>query len=210
MVKVVVGLVVLAVLAVLFVRSVTSTRAVPFVVERDHLSGWTLVQQTQPDPMGAWLAVSPPPQLAMSLGRDIFQRGGESVAYPSPALVPLLLQSEFDRAFAGTAAQEEIMRFARVADLDSMIWEPRCMAHRRVSEPGISRGVYFVIFNTAPFERFRQQVSEMLQASARASLFDPAALSPVLIVAGPDGDFGRWMPLRADPERDCLAPIEAT
>ena len=35
-----------------------------------------------------------------------------------------------------------------------------------------------------------------------------AALSPVLIVAALDGNFGRWMPLRANPDVDCLAPVE--
>jgi len=40
-----------------------------------------------------------------------------------------------------------------------------------------------------------------------ASLFDPEALSPVLIVADLDGSSSRWLPLRADPEVDCFAPI---
>jgi hypothetical protein len=31
-----------------------------------------------------------------------------------------------------------------------------------------------------------------------------------LIIAALDGTFGRWMPLRADPGADCLAPVEVT
>ena len=208
-VKVVVGLAVLAVVAVLFIRSVRSTRALPFAVERERLTGWTLAMQSPDDSSSSWLALTPPVQLPASLGREIFSRGGESVNYPTSPLVPLLLHSEFDRAFAGTVAPEEIVRLAREADFESMTWTPRCMGYRRISEPVGPRAVYFVLFEGAAFDRFRQQVWELLQGSAR-ELFDPAALSPVLIVAGLDGDFGRWMPLRAEPEVDCLAPIDAT
>jgi len=209
LVKTAIGLAVLAIVATVFVRSVRSTRAAPFAVERAGLTGWMLVMQPSDDPLRSWLAVSPSTQLPASLGRDIFSRGGESVNYPTLPLLPLLLHSEFDRAFAGTVAPEEIVRLARDAGFESMAWEPRCMGYRRISEPGVTRGVYFVLFDTPSFDRFRQQLSGLLQGSAR-DLFDPAALSPVLIVAGLDGDFGRWMPLRANPEVDCLAPVDAT
>jgi hypothetical protein len=49
-VKVVVGLPVLAIIAVLFLRSVRSTRSAPFAVERKNLTGWTLVLQPRLDP----------------------------------------------------------------------------------------------------------------------------------------------------------------
>ena len=205
----VVVLAALAILAVLFIRSVRSTRAEPFVVDREGLTGWTLVQESRPDPMGAWLAITPPPELATSLGRDVFERGGESVSYPNPAQVPLLLQDEFARAFAGRVSREEIVGLARAAGFESMTWEPRCMAHRRVSEPGVSRAVYFVLFETEAIDRFRQQVSALLRASgADSTSFDPLALSPVLVVAGLDADFSRWMPLRAESETDCIAPVQ--
>jgi hypothetical protein len=207
--KVVVGLALLAIVAVLFVRSVRSTRAEPFAVERESLSEWMLAMQPPDDPLRSWLALSPPPQLPASLGREIFSRGGESVNYPTSALVPLLLQSEFDRAFAGSVAPESILSLARDAEFESIEWTPRCMGYRRISEPAGARAVYFLLFEAAAFDRFRRQLSELLQGSAR-DLFDPAALSPVLIVAGLDGEFGRWMPLRADPEVDCLAPVDAT
>ena len=209
LVKVVVGLAVLATVGVLFVRSVRSTRAAPFAVQRESLAGWTLVMQPPNDPLSAWLALSPPARLPTSLGREIFSRGGESVHYPSPSRLPLLLHSEFDRAFAGTVPPEGIVSLARAADFESIQWEPRCMAHRRISEPGGTRAVNFLLLDAPPFDSFRQQLSELLPASARA-LFDPVALSPVLIVAGLDGNFGRWMPLRANPEVDCLAPVDAT
>jgi hypothetical protein len=211
LVKLAVGTAVLAVLAFLFLRSLESTRAAPFTVDRGALTGWTLVLEPPMDPLGSWLALGPPPQLMASLGREIFRRGGESVNYPNPALMPLLLQDEFDRAFAGRVPPEQIVTLARSAALESMTWTPRCMAHRRLSEPGRTTGVYFVLLDAAPFDELRQRLSGLLQTvGGDASLFDPAALSPALIVAALDGNFGRWMPLRGDPEADCMAPVEVS
>jgi hypothetical protein len=206
--KVVVAVAALGVLAVLFVRSAQSSRETPFTVEQGSLTGWTLVVRPDADALGSWLALSPPASLASSLGREIFRRAGESVNYPSPPLVPLLLQTEFDRAFAGVVMPDDIVSLARSAGLESAAFTPRCMGRRRVSEPGATRGVYFLLFDAPAFTRFRQQLLERLAARGDASLFDPAALSPVLIVAALDGNFGRWMPLRADPNVDCLAPVE--
>lgn len=211
LVKVAVGTAALAVLAVLFLRSLESTRAAPFAVDAGTLAGWTLALQPPQDPLGSWLAMSPPPPLTSALGREIFRRGGESVNYPNPALVPLLLRDEFEQAFAGRVLPEQIVSLARSAGLESTRWTPRCMAHRRISAPGMTTGVYFVVLDAAPFDRFRQQLAGLLQAAGAASSpFDPAALSPALIVAALDGNFGRWMPLRADPEADCMAPVEVS
>ncbi len=210
LVKVVLGLAALAIVAVLFLRSVKSTGAAPFAVKRDQLTGWTLVTEPRQDPLGSWLALSPPMPLARSLGREIFLRRGESLSHPNPPLVPLLLQSEFERAFAGAVLPEAIVSLAREAGLESAAWEPRCIAHRRINESR-PRAVYFVLLNAAPFDRFRQQLSERLRTAGRnPALFDPAALSPVLIVAALDGEFARWMPLRADPEAECMAPVDVT
>ena len=82
------------------------------------------------------------------------------------------------------------------------------MAERRVSQPGSTRQVYFVLFELPPFDEFRRQVFQRLRdAGGRTSTFDPAALSPVLIVAATDAAFSRWLPLRARTDEDCFAPI---
>jgi hypothetical protein len=207
--KVVGGVTALGVLAVLFVRSAQSSRETPFSVEQRSLAGWTLVVRPDADALGSWLALSPPASLAAPLGREIFRRAGESVNYPTPPLLPLLLQTEFDRAFAGVVMPDDIVSLARSAGLESAAFTPRCMGRRRVSEPGATSGVYFLLFDAPAFTRFRQQLLERVRAArGNASLFDPAALSPVLIIAALDGNFGRWMPLRADPDVDCLAPVE--
>ncbi len=82
------------------------------------------------------------------------------------------------------------------------------MARRRISAPGVVRGVFFLVFDLPQFTQFRNQVAQQLRAAGRdASLFDPTALSPVLITAGLDGNYSGWLPLRADPELDCFAPV---
>ena len=141
------------------------------------------------------------------LARDLFTRMGESLHYPPPAM-PLVLRSEFQRALAGVLTPEALLDAARQAGLESAAFQPRCMAQQRVSAPGVVRSVFFVLFDLPQFVQFREQVAERVRAAGRdASLFDPAALSPVLIAADLDGNFSRWLPLRADPDVDCFAPV---
>lgn len=209
LIRVVVGFAALGLLAVLFVRSAQDTREAPFGVEPQDLAQWSLAIGPDTDALGSWLALRPPPPMASALGRQIFARGGESVNYPSPAALPLLLQTEYDRALAGVLEPDALVTLARDAGLESATLEPVCMAYRRISEPGGTRGLYFVLFDLPAFTAFRVQVSAALGAAGGdTSMFDPGALSPVLIVAGLDGNFRRWLPLRANPEDDCLAPIE--
>lgn len=205
--KVVIALVAVGVLAVLFVRSAQSSRSEPFTVERDDLTGWTLTIAPAADPLGSLLSLTPNAALLPPLSRELFRRIGESMHYP-PAAMPVVLRSEFKRAMAGALTPEALLEHAREAGLEGGEFQPQCMARRRISEPGGVRGVYFVLFDLPVFTRVREEVGERLRAAGRdASLFDPAALSPVLIAADLDGSFSRWLPLRADPEADCFAPV---
>ncbi len=198
---------VLAVLVFLFLRSVQTTRTAPFAVERATLTGWTLVTRPRGVDAVAWLALEAPERLAPPLGRELFHRTAESLAFPE-AILPLLLGTEFDAAFTGPGVEDAILGLARDAGLESGQWTPRCVAHRRISEPGGTRIVYFLLFEDARFDRFRNQLADLLRTNGRdATRFDPRAVSPVVMVAG-SGDFGRWMPIRADPATDCLAPVE--
>jgi len=209
LIRIVVGLVALGLLGMLFVRSAQDVREMPFVVERQDLVPWSLVLGPNTDALGSWLSLSPPQPLAGPLGRQIFARAGESLRYPSPPALPLLLVAEYDAALSGVLTSKVLVTLAREAGLESATFEPICMAHRRISEPGGTRGTYFVLFDVPAFGAFRFQVAEALRrAGGDTSRFDPEALSPVLIVAGLDGNFSRWLPLRANPEVDCLAPIE--
>lgn len=206
LIKVIVAVVVLGGLGVLFVRSAQNVRSEPYEIARGRLAGWTLAIDPSPNPSGVMLGLQPDKETAAMLFSQVFSRTGETLSGPVPATVPLVLQSEFDRAKAGTLMPDALLSSARAAGLESPTIEPRCMAHRRISEPGITRQVYFVRFEWPAFTTFRQQVAQQMRASG-GSGFDPAALSPVLIVAASDAAFSRWLPLRAEAEDDCLAPM---
>ena len=206
--KVAIGLAVAGVLAVLFVRSAQSTRAEPFTIAQQDLTGWTLTLTPDGDELGSLLSMTPSgAALVLPLSRDLFSRMGESLHYPS-ATIPIVLRSEYERAMVGALRPQALLDAARQAGLESTVLQPRCMARRRDSGPGVVRGVYFVVFDFPEFTRFREQVAQRLLAAGRDStLFDPGALSPVLIAADLEGSFSRWLPLRADPSVDCLAPV---
>jgi len=205
--KVMIALAAAAVLAVLFVRSARSTVAQPFTIARQHLAGWTLTLAPDADPLGSSLSIVPNAALMRPLASDLFTRMGESLHYP-PAAMPVVLRSEFQRAIAGVLTPEALLDAARAAGLESATFQPRCMARRRISAPGVLKGVYFLLFDLPQFTQFREQVAQRLRAAGRdVSLFDPMALSPVVVAADLDGNFSGWMPLRANPEADCFAAI---
>ena len=188
-------------------RSARNTRAQPFTIARQHLAGWTLTLAPGPDELDSMLSITPKAELMQPLARDLFARLGESLHYPRPAM-PVVLRSEFQRAMAGVLTPEALLEAAREAGLESATFQPRCMARRRISAPGVLRGVYFLLLDLPQFIQFREQLAQRLRAAGGdASLFDPSALSPVLIAAALDGNFSGWQPLRADPEVDCFAPV---
>lgn len=203
--KVMVALVALAALGFLFVRSVRSTGAEPFAISRTHLAGWTLALAPPDHQLGAFLTLTPNAGLMPPLGRELFSRMGESLHYPHAAM-PVVLRSEFDRAIAGKVTPDALLDLARKSGLESAAIQPRCMARRRDSAPGVLRGIYFLVFDMPQFDRFREQIAERIRAGGASSLFEPAALSPVVVAANLDADTARWLPLRAA-ESDCFAPV---
>jgi hypothetical protein len=198
--------VLLAGLGWLFVRSAQDVRSEPYAIARNRLTGWTLAIEPASNASGVLLGLQPDKQTAAMLFGQVFSRSGETLSGPVPAAIPLVLQSEFDRARAGGLTPDALLTAARAAGLESSAFEPQCLAQRRISEPGITRTVYFVRFDWPAFDVFRRTAAEQMRASGGAGL-EPAALSPVLIVAGSDAAFGRWLPIRAENADDCLAPI---
>jgi hypothetical protein len=81
------------------------------------------------------------------------------------------------------------------------------MAYRRTSVPGATRQAYFLLFDLPEFTRFREIVARLLREAGSTGAFDPAALSPVLMVSSSDPRFTAWFPLRADAGADCVAPV---
>ena len=203
--KAAIGLVLFGGLAVLFVRSAQNVRAEPFEVPRDRLMHWTLAVEPPSSPSGVVLALRPQRELAASLFNAVFSRTGESMSGPVPAQMPLVLQTELDPRAAASTTADALLALARESGLESAALQPKCMAHRRISAPGITRQMHFVLFDLPAFNDFRQKLS--LRMRDAGATLDPAALSPALIVAASDAMFSQWQPLRADPEQDCFAPI---
>jgi hypothetical protein len=208
LIKIGLALGVVAALGVLFVRSILQERSKPYTVGREHLRQWTLALERASSPNAPMLLLRPVPELVPELFHDIFARAMESLSAPTAPALALVLQGEFDRAFAGHVTPEALLEAARAAGLGSSPLEPRCLVHRYVSDPGAERQAYFVLFDAPSFRQFRDHIGALRQdgGAARAG-YDPWALSPVLFIATSDGAPARWLPVRADPDTDCTAPI---
>ena len=202
-IRVVAAIVVLGALGVLFVRSARDARATPYTVSRDQLTRWTLALDPASERSGRLLSLQADPMLSGGLFKQIFARAAESMSAPAIGAIPIVLTSEFDAAMAAQVTPQALLQMARTAGLDQARPEPVCVALRRVSEPGVTRQAYFVLFSLPAFDAFRRQVAARLGTS---SAFDASAQSPVALVAASDDAFERWLPIHAD-AADCTAPI---
>jgi len=198
-------LVAVGVIAYLFYQSVQNTRSAPYAMDRGHFAGWTVATETAAAPSAPVLSVRPPRDIASGLFRQLFQRAAESMSGPGTPGIALVLQEEFQRSFAGATDLEGLAAAARASGVDGSGFVPRCMGLRRESAPGLTRQLYFVLFDAPAFAEFRQRIASLGNAN---TTYDPAALSPVLFVAASDANFNSWLPLRADLDRDCVAPVE--
>jgi hypothetical protein len=203
--KIAVALAALGALGFLFMRSVRDSRSAPYTVQRQSLDNWTLALTPRSGPNAAMLVLRPPTTLVTGLFDQIFRRAMESLSVPAPMALPLVLQGEFDRAFAGRVAPEALLAAARSAGLESMTWQPRCLGYRRASNPTATQQLYFILFDAPAFDAFRRQIGGL----AGGGDFDPAALSPVLPIGESGPTFSPWLPLRAEEKTDCVAPIAA-
>lgn len=207
LIRIVIVLAVVAGFFYLFLRSAQNVRSEPYVVERQHLAPWTLAIESAPTSTSPLLVVRPPQQLGSGLFSQIFSRMMESMKGSAGAGMPIVLRDEYRIALAGRYTPVELLDAARASGLESAQFTPRCVAVRRVSEPGVTRQMYFVIFDAPEVVRFRQQLAGEIAGASGATAFDPSSLSPLLIVGASEDDFDRWLPLSADAEVDCVAPI---
>ena len=208
-VKILIGLAVLAAFGFLFVRSLQTSRSASYTVEGGRLQEWSLALEPASGPTAPLLVLRGPMELVSGLFRQVFTRAMESLVTPGTAAIPVVLKGEFDESLSGLMTEESLLASAREWELETAAVEPRCLAHRRISQPGGTRQVYVAVFDSPEFARFRQTLAERAgQAGKGRTRFDPAALSPVMFVAGADGAFHRWLPLRIDADADCVAPLE--
>jgi hypothetical protein len=191
-------------------RTVTGTRAEPYTVAGQTLRNWTLLLQPASAASEPLLVLRPPPDLVSGLFGQVFKRAMESMNAPDVPGIPLVLKGEFDRAFAGRVTPAVLATTARKAGLEAGPLVPLCLAHRRVSEVGSTKQLYFVLFDAPAFARFRTGIGALLGDGTSTAEFDPAQLSPVLFIAVAESTFNYWLPLHADPKTDCVAPIVTT
>lgn len=207
LVKIVVVLSVLAGFFYLFIRTAHDARSEPYTVARQHLSNWTLSVEPASARTAAVLVLRPPQELAGGLFSQIFSRMMESLRGAVDTGVPLVLREEYEMALASRFTPDALLEAARAAGLESTPFQPECLAVRRVSQPGMTRQMYYVLFDAPAFVRFREALGRDLEGSPVAGAFNPAALSPVLIVAATEASFDSWLPIGSDAAKDCVAPI---
>ena len=197
LVKIVAAAIAIGVFAVLFMRSVEDTRAAEYTVEPAHLQSWTLALEPAAAANDPVLVLRPSPDLAAGLFKQIFSRAMESLNSPAAPAIPVVLRGEFDRVVGDQLTQQAMLDAAKAAGVAGVAPSPRCLVHRRISEPGGVRQAYLVYFDAPALVQFRRQLG-----------LDADALSPILFVAGAGAGFNTWLPLRIDPSSDCLAPVE--
>jgi hypothetical protein len=198
-IKLGVGICAVAAFGFLFMRSVDDTRGTPYTVEPEYLRTWTVAIDTASKPNDPFLVLRPVPELAAGLFRQVFARAMESLNAPVAPAIPVVLRGEFDRVVGDQFTPESLVSAARAAGLESATITPRCLVYRRVSEPGSTRQVYFVLFDAAAVAAFRRQLA-----------LDAGDLLPILFIAGSGPDFNSWLPQRLNTEPSCLAPVEIT
>jgi len=197
LIKVAIGLVVVAVGGWLFVRSAQSVRAEPYQMSAGHLQGWTLGIDTAADSQGSVVSLRPPPELPMNLFRQLFSRQMESMGTPSMPGIPLALRQELPP----TMTPQQVLTMAQEAGLDRSTITPTCVGYRRVSAMGTTRQLYYLLFAVSGFDGFRTALAQQAGPGLQ-----PDALAPVLMMAA-QPDFTGWMPIGADAARDCIAPV---
>jgi hypothetical protein len=200
--RIVIGGVALVGLGYLFAYSLETSVSEPYTVNRSELGPWTLVLDPADGPNSPLLSVHTGSGVVSGLFRQLFQRAMESMNTPIDTAIPVVLHDEFTRGLAAHMTPDQLLMAARAAGLETATHEPQCLAHRRVSEPGLTRQIYFATVDSPAIVTFREGL-----ARTAPGAFDAAAVSPVMIVGASDAGFHRWLPIRAT-DADCVSPIQ--
>lgn len=188
-------------------RTVRDARSEPYRASREHITRLTLALEPGATSTAPMLVLRPAQEFASDLFGQIFQRAMESMKGSTTTGIPVVLRGEYDRALSAHMTPESLLDSARAAGLESTAIQPLCVAMRRISEPGVTRQLYFVIFDAPAVGQFRQQLA-VAAGLAGGAQFAPDAQSPILIIGASDDAFARWLPIRAEESADCVAPIE--
>lgn len=177
----------------------------PVSVEPEVLGRWTLVVSDGTDP---WtVGMRPPDALLNRLFDDAARRAERALVRPAHPALPLVLRSESDEGLQGVYGTDSVLRIAREAGLEDVEFQPVCLAHRTVKDSSVNAELYFAAFTSAPFAQFRLDLTPPQPEHAGIGVYEPATLSPLLMIGATDGDFSKWWPLAFDPALDCDSPL---
>jgi hypothetical protein len=183
-------------------RTARSTRSEPYALSAAAAqAAWRLAIEVAERPNDPVVVLQPPASLSRELFDQVFKRSMESMQSPQVSGIPLVLAGELERA-GSRLPPDALLSMARTAGLEAAPPAPRCLAHRRLPEPDTRSQAYFAIFDSAPFATFRANIAARLGPT-----FDAGALTPALFVGIVESTLDRWVPLHADAEKDCVAPL---
>ncbi len=207
--KIVLGLAVLAVLSVLFLRTLRETTSAPYQLPAAHLTGWELALDPPLGPGGPLLALLPPRELPMGLFQEVFARTMESMNPPAGYAVSIILRSEFSDSLAGVVAPAELLELAREAGLEDATVEARCLGVQQGLTGGPSDRAFFALFDVPALVAYRESVGRLADERAGGrTAFDPGALAPAVYLAATGGGFRGWPAADGAAEQHCVAPLE--
>ncbi len=206
--KTLLGLVVLGLLSVLFMRTLRDTVSAPYRMRPEHVTGWQVVPDPPLGPAGPLLLLAPPHELPLELFQQVFERTMESMNAPPAYGVTLLLRSEYQRGLAPFIAVQELEALAEEVGLAEAAVEPRCLAVRRGLNTAEPRSTYFVVFELPALRTFRERVARLLaERGGDAGAFDPDDLAPALYLAATDEGPRTWPVADGAVEQQCVAPV---
>lgn len=155
------------------------------------------------------VGAKPPESLTAALFQEASRRAGTTlVAPPHPAL-PLVLRAEFDEGLQGVYGTDSVLRIARDTGIEETMFQPVCLAHRTSSGPSGRVELYFVPFESAAFNQMRVDLVPTEPEHAGIGIYEPATLTPILMVGATDNAFERWWPLQFDRDADCETDLSA-
>ncbi len=196
-------------LGFLFLRSVRGARGEPYTISRDDLGPWNLAMVSGARPDEPMLVLQPPRGLMGGLFGQLFKRTMESMGAPTSPGIPVVLEEELTRARVDhpELTAEALLAEAQEAGLASPSPTPLCIAHRRATDGSGRQQLFFAIFDLPALGQFRQRLAAQLNDGTAPPRFNPALLSPALIVSTVESNPEAWLPLSPDPKTDCIAPI---
>ncbi|HUR33122.1 MAG TPA: hypothetical protein VM032_04955 [Vicinamibacterales bacterium] len=179
-----------------------------YTIDERSLTGWTLASSDGTDP---WVVgLDPPESLSSSLFEEAMRRAGRPLIAPLHRAMPLVLRSEFDEGLQGVFGADSVLSLAREAGIETTRFSPVCLARRTAAGPSGPEDLYFVPFESTVFTQVRTDLIPAHPEQAGVGVYDPATLTPILIVGATDTGFDRWWPLAFVRDTDCIAPLETT